>query len=115
MENIIVRGAALKDKLARITLRHLPDRPGVVARIFHVIAEADIVNELRIAGGQNGWIVRIAHGGEGQLLIAMEHPRRRRIGLTVQSWARASSPVEVIHRGKRSLVRIAPGPMTTLG
>ena len=43
MENIVVRGAAMKDKLARITLRHLPDRPGVVARIFHVIAEADIV------------------------------------------------------------------------
>ena len=43
MENIIVRGAALKDKLARITLRNLPDRPGVVARIFHAIAQADIV------------------------------------------------------------------------
>jgi aspartate kinase len=43
MENIVVRGAALKDRLARVTLRHLPDKPGVVARIFHVIAQADIV------------------------------------------------------------------------
>ncbi len=43
MEDIVVRGAALKDKLARITLRHLPDRPGVVAEIFHLVAQADIV------------------------------------------------------------------------
>ena len=43
----------------------------------------------------------------------IEQPRRSRIGLTVQSSARASSPARVIARGKRSLVRIAFGPMKT--
>src|SRR5664280_3232910 len=43
----------------------------------------------------------------------IEQPRRSWIGLTVQSSARASSPVRVIARGKRSLVRIALGPMKT--
>ena len=38
---------------------------------------------------------------------------RRRIGLTVQSSARASRPSAVIDRGNRSLVRIALGPMNT--
>jgi len=43
MERIVVSGAALKEKLARITLKRVPDRPGVAARIFHTIAAADIV------------------------------------------------------------------------
>jgi aspartate kinase len=43
MERIVVSGAALKDKLARVTLRDVPDRPGVAAKIFHTIAIAHIV------------------------------------------------------------------------
>ena len=43
MERIAVSGAALKDKLARVSLRNVPDHPGVAARIFHTIADADIV------------------------------------------------------------------------
>jgi len=43
MERIVVSGAALKDKLARITLTDVPDHPGVVAKIFHNIATRKIV------------------------------------------------------------------------
>ena len=43
MERIVVSGAALKDKLARVTLRNVPDRPGVAARVFHTLANAHIV------------------------------------------------------------------------
>jgi aspartate kinase len=43
MERIVVSGAALKDKLARITLTEVPDHPGVVAKVFHTIANAGIV------------------------------------------------------------------------
>ena len=43
MERIVVRGAALKKQLARVTLRNVPDRPGLAARIFHAIAKAKIV------------------------------------------------------------------------
>jgi len=43
MERIVVSGAALKKQLARITLRNVPDRPGVAAKIFHVLAAASIV------------------------------------------------------------------------
>ncbi len=43
MERIVVSGAALKDKLARVTLRDLADKPGVVARIFHSLARANVV------------------------------------------------------------------------
>ncbi len=43
----------------------------------------------------------------------IEAPVRRRIGLTTQSSARASSPLAVIARGNRSFVRMAFGPMKT--
>jgi len=43
MERIVVSGVALKDKLARITLRKVPDRPGVAASIFQTIATNSIV------------------------------------------------------------------------
>jgi aspartate kinase len=43
MERIVVSGAALKDPLARITLREVPDRPGVAAKVFHTMAAHHVV------------------------------------------------------------------------
>jgi aspartate kinase len=43
MERIAVSGAALKEKLARVSLKNVPDKPGVAARIFHTIAASNIV------------------------------------------------------------------------
>lgn len=43
MERIVVSGAALKDKLARVSFRNVANKPGVVARIFHTMATHDIV------------------------------------------------------------------------
>lgn len=43
MERIVVSGAALKDKLARVTLRNVPNHPGVAAKVFHTIARHQIV------------------------------------------------------------------------
>jgi aspartate kinase len=43
MENIVVSGATLKEDVVRVTMKNVPDRPGVAARIFGDIAAADIV------------------------------------------------------------------------
>ena len=43
MEHIVVSGAALKKDLVRVTIKSVPDRPGVAARIFGDIAAANIV------------------------------------------------------------------------
>ena len=43
MEHIVVSGAALKKDLTRVAIKAVPDRPGVAARIFGTIAEANIV------------------------------------------------------------------------
>ena len=43
MEHVVVAGCALKKDLTRITLKSIPDRPGIVARIFTAVAEHNIV------------------------------------------------------------------------
>ncbi len=43
MERIVVRGCALKEHIARITLRDVPNKPGVAANIFHTIASGNVV------------------------------------------------------------------------
>jgi len=43
MEHIVVSGAALKKDLTRVTIKNVPDRPGIAARIFGEIASANIV------------------------------------------------------------------------
>jgi aspartate kinase len=43
MEHIVVSGAALKKDLTRVTIRGVPDRPGIAAKIFGDIAAANLV------------------------------------------------------------------------
>ncbi|MCC6580040.1 MAG: aspartate kinase [Phycisphaeraceae bacterium] len=43
MEHIVVSGAALKKELTRVTIKNVPDRPGIAARIFGDIAAGNIV------------------------------------------------------------------------
>src|SRR5882672_4219469 len=43
MEHIVVSGAALKKELIRVTVKNVPDHPGVAAKIFGDIAAANIV------------------------------------------------------------------------
>src|SRR5689334_10048895 len=43
MEHIVVSGAALKKDLTRVTIKGVPDRPGIVATIFGAIADANIM------------------------------------------------------------------------
>src|SRR4051812_37675520 len=41
MEHIVVSGAALKKDLTRVTIKNVPDRPGIAAKIFGDIAAAN--------------------------------------------------------------------------
>ena len=42
MEDVVVRGVSLDKNQAKVTLVAVPDKPGVAARIFKVIADANI-------------------------------------------------------------------------
>jgi aspartate kinase len=43
MEKIVVAGAALKEKLGRVTLSNIPNKPGIVAKVFEVVADHNII------------------------------------------------------------------------
>jgi len=43
MERIVVSGAALKDRIARISLYNVPDRPGTAAKVFHTMATHHVI------------------------------------------------------------------------
>jgi aspartate kinase len=42
MEGVVIRGVSLDENQAKITLVQVPDQPGVAARIFKAIADANI-------------------------------------------------------------------------
>jgi len=57
MEDVVIRGVALDKNQAKITLAAVPDKPGVAARIFKALADANINVDM---------IVQTAsHGGTG--------------------------------------------------
>ncbi len=64
MEHIVVSGAALKEDLIRVTLRNLPDRPGIAARVFGDVAAANIVVDD---------IVQMSGDGKAHISFTVEH------------------------------------------
>lgn len=46
MENVVIRGVSIERNQAKVTIANVPDRPGVAARIFNTIADANIVIDM---------------------------------------------------------------------
>ncbi|MFA7005542.1 MAG: aspartate kinase [Verrucomicrobiia bacterium] len=42
MEDMVIRGVAVDKKQAKVTVAHVPDKPGVASRIFRAVADANI-------------------------------------------------------------------------
>ena len=66
MEQLVVSGVTHDKNQARITLKKVPDQPGVAAKIFSPITEADIVVDMIIqntrAGGQTDLTFTVPKG-----------------------------------------------------
>ena len=43
MEKVVVAGVAYDKNQAKLTVMHVPDKPGIAARLFNTVAEANIV------------------------------------------------------------------------
>ncbi|NLE48247.1 MAG: aspartate kinase [Sandaracinaceae bacterium] len=48
LESVVVAGVAADKKAVKITMRHLRDEPGVVAKVFGALAEANVVVDMII-------------------------------------------------------------------
>ncbi|MCX6909433.1 MAG: aspartate kinase, partial [Verrucomicrobia bacterium] len=42
MEDVVIRGVAVDKKQAKVTVAHVPDKPGVAAGIFRAVADANV-------------------------------------------------------------------------
>lgn len=76
MEHILVSGCALKTDLTRVTLKNIPDRPGIVARIFTAIGAANIVVDDIIQNVMDDGTANISftveHGDMADLKLVVE-------------------------------------------
>ncbi len=76
MEHIVVSGAALKKELTRVTIKNVPDRPGIAARIFGDIAAANVVVDDIIQNVMDDNTANISftveHGDLGDLRVVVD-------------------------------------------
>ncbi len=63
MEDLVVREADLDQQQSRITIRHLPDRPGVSADLFEAVAEGDVMVDMIV---QN-----VSHQGNAEVSLTI--------------------------------------------
>ena len=118
MENIVVSGAALKKDLTRVTIKNVPDHPGVAARIFGAIAEANVmVDDI---------IQNVMDDNTANISFTIEHDERHDIKAVVEKLAKELGPavraiyhadlakVSVVGVGMRSHTGVAQRMFKTL-
>ena len=54
MESVVIRGVSLDKNQAKITLAHVPDQPGVAARIFKALGEANLNIDMIVQTASHG-------------------------------------------------------------
>ena len=88
MEHIVVSGCALKKDLTRVTLKQVPDRPGVVAQIFAAVGAAHVVVDDIIqnvmADGTANISFTVEHGDVADLKSVIEK-QTKELGGNVQA------------------------------
>jgi aspartate kinase len=111
MEEIVVSGAALKKDLIRVGIRHVPDRPGVVATIFTKIAAANIVVDdiIQTISEQNTANVSftVEHGDLGDIKPIVEQLVTHFGGGTTAQFDADLAKVSVVGVGMRSHTGVA--------
>ena len=107
---VAVTGAALAKDEARITIRGVPDRPGVVHAIFRTIAAANIVVDMIVqnvsTGGTTEVSFTVAKGDLPETLNAAETAARQ-IGATGVTHDADVAKISVVGLGMRTHTGVA--------
>jgi aspartate kinase len=105
-----VTGAALAKDEARITIRGVPDRPGVVYAVFRTIAAANIVVDMIVQNvsrqGTTEVSFSVARGDLAETLRAAEHAARQ-IGATAVTQDAEVAKLSVVGLGMRTHTGVA--------
>lgn len=110
MEHVVVRGAALTKDEARVTLRGVPDVPGVVYRVFSTIAAGHIVVDMIVQNvGRDGKAEISFTVPEGELLRTLDRvaPLAKELGATSVDHSTAVAKVSIVGLGMRTHTGVA--------
>src|SRR5688572_26871216 len=111
MEHIVVSGAALKKDLTRVTIKSVPDKPGVAAKIFGDIAAAKIVVDDIIQHGMDDNTANISftveHGDLHDIKPAVEKLCKELGGKSHATYAGDLAKVSVVGVGMRTHTGVA--------
>ncbi len=89
MEDLVVSEADLDEQQSRITIRHLPDRPGVSADLFEAVAEGDVMVDMIV---QN-----VSHQGNAEVSLTVSRQDVDRCLLLVQELVSQWDGAELSH------------------
>jgi aspartate kinase len=107
---VTVTGAALARDEARVTILGVPDRPGVVHKIFRGIAEANIVVDMIVQNVSMGGLTEVsftvAAGDLSETLRAAEHAAAA-IGATGVTHGADVAKISVVGLGMRTHTGVA--------
>ncbi len=118
MEHIVVSGVALKKELVRITLKSVPDQPGVAARIFSTIAAANIVVDDIIQNVMDDNTANISftveHGDLADIRPVIERLTRELGGRSVAAFHDGLAKVSAVGVGMKTHTGVAERMFTAL-
>src|SRR5882724_7499920 len=111
MEHIVVAGAALKKDLVRVTVKQVPDRPGVAAKMFSDIASANIVVDDIIQNVMDDGTANISftveHGDLHDIKPVCDRLIKELGGKTMPNYHADLAKVSVVGVGMRSHTGVA--------
>lgn len=118
MEHIVVSGAALKKDLVAVTIKEVPDRPGVAARIFSEIAGHNIiVDDIIQTVNDNGTAFisfTVEHGDLQDIKPVVDRMVQELGGKAAPLYRDDLCKISVVGVGMRSHTGVASRMFTTL-
>jgi aspartate kinase len=90
LENVVVRGISLERKQAKVTITHVPDKPGTASRIFSALSEANVIIDVIV---QN-----ISISGTTDISFTMGSEELEKLGPVIERVADEVGAGEVIQK-----------------
>jgi aspartate kinase len=117
MERVSVVGCALTPDLGRITVRHLPNRPGVQSKLFEHIAAADILVDdiIQVEDEQTADVSFTVNGPQLSDLKLAVASALEELGAGVMSVAVGLAKVSAVGVGMRPHTGVAATMFAALG
>ncbi|MEI6073138.1 MAG: aspartate kinase [Verrucomicrobiae bacterium] len=90
LENVVVRGISIERNQAKVTITHVPDKPGTASRIFTALSEAHVIIDVIV---QN-----VSLSGSTDISFTLGHDELEKLGGLIDEVAKEIGAGEVIKK-----------------